>query len=158
MVDAVVYLVPEEGSPVIPPSESAIDQFNLEFLPHLQVVSPGTVIEFRNSDPILHNVFSPPRGRPGFDLGTYPRDSSRTHRFQDLGAYPIMCHVHPEMIAYVVVVPTDFHAVVDDGGEFVIDGVPLGRYTAYVWNRRGALMAEPVVVAENGLSITLQPS
>jgi plastocyanin len=133
---AVVYLVSETGRtyapPLIPP---VIDQFQLRFQPPVLAVTPGTSVEFRNSDPILHNVFGPEGPGDGFDLGRYPRNESRSHSFSELGAHVILCHVHPEMVAYVVVVPTPYNAVVDQRGWFRIEGVEAGRYTIRVWQR-----------------------
>ena len=155
---AVVSLVPERETIFPPPREHpVIDQANLRFVPRLLVVLPGTTVDFRNSDPILHNVFGPPGPDEGFDLGTYPRTRSRSHTFTVPGAYPILCNVHPEMVAYVVVVATPYHAVVDTAGRFLIDSVPAGRYSINVWHRHTEPFVKPVVLYEaSRLDITLE--
>ncbi len=64
MKGAVVYIVPETNQTYAPPTDNpVIDQVNLRFVPRVRVVLPGTIVEFRNSDPILHNIFNP--GNPG---------------------------------------------------------------------------------------------
>jgi len=135
---AIVYLIPErpDSSPASPDT-AWIDQREISFVPRVLVVSPGTTVLFRNSDPILHNVFSPAGAGAGFDLGTYPSPGARAQHFAAPGAYVILCHVHPEMVAFVVVVPTPYRAVVDPEGFFGIANVPSGRYHLHVW-RRGA--------------------
>ena len=149
MEGAVVYIVPEANQTYAPPTESpVIDQVNLRFVPHVRVVLPGTTVEFRNSDPILHNVFNPGNTGEGFNLGTYPRPDSRTRTFNVLGAHMILCHVHPEMAAYVVVVPTPYHSIVDATGRFRIDNVPPGRHTLHVWHRRTKPFERTVVVPD----------
>ena len=142
---AVVYLVPRDSAAApLPVDTGLVDQRDLRFVPRTLVVLPGTTVEFRNSDPILHNVFSPPGVAEGFDLGIYPRTERRLHTFTAPGAHVILCHVHPEMVAYIVVVPTPWYAVVDDEGRFRITGVPPGRYRLRVWHRRAAPFEQSV--------------
>ena len=142
-----------------PPSDSAvIDQSHLRFVPRVLAVRVGSVVKFLNSDPIMHNVFSPERQGAGFDLGTYPRGESRTYAFAQPGTYVVLCHVHPEMYAYVVVVPTPFRATVDEDGGFRIDGVPSGQYTVKVWQRHESELAPKLVVGEGDLRLTLDLS
>ncbi len=148
--DAVVYLVSERNHDVALQGKRhpLIDQVNLRFSPSVIVVLPGTAVEFRNSDPVFHNVFSPGGSGERFDLGRYPRNDSRSHTFKAHGAHVILCHIHPEMVAYVVVAPTPYFAIVDGTGRFRIDDVPPGRYTIRVWQRRVRPFEEELVVRE----------
>lgn len=143
---AVAYLVPA-GRAGIPLSQDTVvvDQLNLTFVPRLTVVQPGTTVDFANSDPVLHNVFSP--NMPPFNLGLYPRTTSRQHRFTEPGAYVILCHIHPEMVAYVVVVPTAYRAVVDAEGRFAIADIPSGDYALHVWHWRSSEVVRPLRIA-----------
>jgi len=153
-IGAVVELVPE-GMPqpevaAAAADTSLIDQLHLRFAPGVLGISAGSVVEFRNSDAILHNVFSPPRLGADFDLGTYPQNESRTHTFNSPGRYVILCHVHPEMAAWVVVAESRLVAVTDSVGRFGLDEVPAGRYTTKVWYRRLDLDGGSVSVAPQG--------
>lgn len=114
---------------------AVVDQRELRFVPAVVVGQPGLTVEFLNSDPILHNVFSPGWSRESFDLGTYPSNTSRYHTFVHAGSHIILCHVHPEMVAYVVVVVTPHHAVTDPEGRFRIEGIPAGPHRVKVWRR-----------------------
>jgi plastocyanin len=152
---AVVYLVSEgttNGSPpgntrrLAPQPPALIDQFRLRFVPTVLAVLPGSAVEFRNSDALLHNVFSPPGPGDGFNLGTYPKGEFRSHTFTELGPHVILCHVHPEMVSRVIVVDTPVHAVVDPEGRFRIENVPPGRYTLKVWHPAAAPFAKDIVV------------
>lgn len=144
----VVYLDPESDAwkPAAESDETVIDQSGLRFLPPVVVGRPGLNVEFLNSDPILHNVFSPGWSGEAFDLGTYPSDTSRSHTFTEPGPHVILCHVHPEMVAYVVVVTTPYHAVTDAEGRFRIPAVPPGSYRLNVWRRGAEPRDEPLVV------------
>jgi len=150
---AVVYLMRQgESGLAATTSEAAlIDQANLRFVPRVLAIPPGTTVDFRNSDPMMHNVFSPAFSGDPFDLGTYPRTEHRSHSFDRTGVYVILCHVHPEMAAYVVVVETPHTAVVDENGRFRLDGVPPGRYLLRVWHRRIPRFEQAVIVPPDGL-------
>ncbi len=145
---AVAYLVPNPGGSFAAlPETLMIDQTNLRFMPRVLVGQPGLTIRFRNSDPVFHNVFHPAGAEPAFDLGTYPRGEERPHTFTEMGSHVILCHVHPEMVAYVVTVPTPFHAVADRTGRFVIPDVPPGSYQLHIWHRRTRPFRRALVVS-----------
>ena len=131
--DAVVYLgSAEDGDSAFAADTVLIDQIGLRFSPSVVVISAGATVRFRNSDPTMHNVFSPVRRGAGFNLGTYPRNESRTHTFTASGRYVVLCHVHPEMAAWIMVTPTRLNALTDEHGAFRIDGVPPGTYLVTV--------------------------
>jgi len=151
--DAVVELVPAVEVPVPPAGDTVlIDQRHLRFAPNVLGITAGTVVEFRNSDPIMHNVFSPVRQGADFDLGTYPQEESRTHLFHEAGTYVILCHVHPEMAAWVVVSSSPYVGVTDDDGLFSMEGVPPGQYEATVWYRRRSASGGTVTIAEGAVA------
>lgn len=153
----VVYLA--AAGPTVPagvrspaqPRLPFIDQVRLRFVPTVLAIESGTTVEFRNSDPILHNVFSPQGPGPGFDLGNYPRTEARSYTFSEVGTHVILCHVHPEMYAFVVVVPTPYHAVTDEGGRFRIEHVPRGTFRVAVVDRREEAFSREVGVEGGGL-------
>jgi len=150
-IDAVVYLVPTNGLVRAPADAgSMIDQVGLRYRPTVSAVLPGTTIEFKNSDALLHNVFSPAGPGAGFDLGTFSSRETRQYTFDEIGTHIILCHVHPEMYAYVLVVPTPYVAVAEDTGRFRIEDVPAGRYTVRVWHRRDQGFERELVVEPNG--------
>ncbi|MGB9106015.1 MAG: plastocyanin/azurin family copper-binding protein, partial [Terriglobales bacterium] len=80
-----------------------MDQKSLRFVPHVLAIQVGTTVEFANSDPLAHNVFSissPKR----FNLGLYGRGTSRRMKFDQPGVVQLLCNVHQEMSAFIVVV------------------------------------------------------
>lgn len=149
--DAVVALVPLGVSgPLAVPEFVVVDQVALRFVPRVVAIAPGTAVVFPNSDGVMHNVFSPLSIGAGFDLGTYQAGERRAHVFAESGSHVVLCHVHPEMLAYVVVVPTPYRAVADEHGRYRIDGVPHGSYRLHVWHRRGQLPQDTIVVSRAG--------
>lgn len=141
---ATVYLEARTGVSDTPAMQPvSIDQEHLRFVPGSIAVTPGTRVLFRNSDPVMHNIFSP--GPEPFDLGTHARDQTVHHDFRGVGIHVMLCNIHPEMVAYVNVVPSPWFAVAGDGGEFRLPEVPAGEYVLHVWvPRRRARHSIPV--------------
>ena len=67
-----------------PPVTAVLNQQGSRFDPELIVVPVGSTVQFPNSDPIFHNVFSLSKARK-FDLGYYPQGQSRTVKFDRAG-------------------------------------------------------------------------
>jgi len=149
VVESLIYVDAIPDSRFDPPEEHVIvDQRNLMFYPHVLPVLVGTVVDFHNGDMLLHNVFSPDGCGDGFQLGTWPRGESRSYTFNDPCTAVILCNVHPEMEAYVVVVETPYFAFTDDEGHYKIEGVPAGDYTLKIWHERFRSETQSAIVAE----------
>jgi plastocyanin len=145
--NAIVYIDKIAGKRFPPPSTPVIlDQVNLKFVPHVLPVLAGTTVAFPNGDEIRHNVFSP--GPPRFDLGTYPQNTTKYHLFDKPGVWTMLCNVHAEMSAYVVVTETPYFAQTDKDGKFVLKNVPPGKYTLRVWHEKARAAAVPIDVGE----------
>jgi plastocyanin len=115
-----------------PAAPVSMDQKGFAFVPRLLAVVRGTTVRFLNDDPEPHNVYSP-EGR--YDLGTWGRGDAREHTFDTPGVYTQRCSVHPEMLAYVVVLGTPYFALTDSAGRFEIPDVGAGAYKLVVWSR-----------------------
>jgi plastocyanin len=111
-------------------------QRNKAFEPRLLVVQVGSLVEFPNKDPFLHNVFSLFNGKR-FDLGFYEAGSSKFVRFDRPGVSFLFCNIHEEMIAVVIAVDTPYFGLSDRAGRIAIPNVPDGRYQMHVWHERG---------------------
>ena len=137
-----------------PPAEPVrIDQKGFRFIPHITLAVPGTTIRFLNNDPEPHNVYSP-EGR--YNLGTWPTGETRDHVFDNPGIYTQLCNIHPDMLAYVVVLETPFSAVTDADGKFEVKGVPPGKYLLWAWHeKKDGLEREITVEAGKVLDLDL---
>jgi len=135
--DAVVYIdaIPDKTFPA-PEAHVEMDQENLVFTPHVLPVLKGTAVDFKNSDAVLHNVFSPDKCCEQFNLGSWPQGQKRSYTFKSLCVATLLCKVHPEMEGFVIVLPTPYFAVTDKTGAYSIKDLPDGKYTVKVWHEK----------------------
>jgi plastocyanin len=134
-VPAVAWLDPLTPNPslsALPHGHATLLQKNRMFVPHLQVIPVGTVVQFPNADPFFHNVFSLFNGKR-FDLGLYEAGSSKSVTFSREGVSYIFCNIHPEMSAVVLALSTPLYAVADQKDDFVLSNIPAGDYTLHIW-------------------------
>ncbi|MFQ5685127.1 MAG: carboxypeptidase regulatory-like domain-containing protein [Candidatus Scalindua sp.] len=152
--DSVVYIEKVEGS--FPPSEehAKMDQIELTFVPHVLVVLKGTTVDYQNSDDIAHNVFSPDDVADKMNLGTWLKGEVRPYTFNKLGVAAMLCNVHPEMEAYVVVVQNPYFAKTDKEGNYEIRNVPPGEYTLKVWNKKYRAKGKKIII-KSGEALTV---
>ena len=113
--------------------KAVMDQRNMKFVPTVLAIVVGATVDFPNSDTSWHNVFSK-GGAKDFDLGLYPPGKSGSVTFEKPGVDRILCNAHPKMEAFVVVKEHPFFSVADKGGNYRIDGIPLGKYRVTVWH------------------------
>jgi plastocyanin len=150
---SVVYLDAIAGKTFPAPKDQPImDQKGLVFVPHIMVVQQGTTVQFLNSDTVQHNVFWISIGsdkKAGHNLGTWPKGEKRSFTFDKAGVVPLLCNVHPEMAAYVIVSPTPYFATTDDNGNYKIKDVPDGNYTVVAWHEGAKNQSKPVAVSGN---------
>src|SRR2546428_6078924 len=119
--DAVVYVAKIAGKTFAAPAAHAkIDQRNLKFAPHVLPVLAGTTVDFLNSDPVLHNVFSPDSCTDHVNLGTWPQGQVKSFTFKKDCFAALLCKIHPEMEGFVAVLPTPYFAVSGPDGSYLI--------------------------------------
>ncbi len=141
---AVVWLA-ASGGPAGPTKKVVLDQRNLQFFPHVLAVRVGTTVDFPNNDKVFHNVFSFRDGKK-FDLGMYPKGTSRPIKFDKPGIARLFCNIHPNMAAYVLAVDSPYFAVSNEDGAFTISGVPPGTYTYHAWRPGGQPVTGSIAV------------
>lgn len=110
-----------------------MDQRNLKFIPRVLPVLVGTTVEFPNNDKTWHNVYSKSEAKE-FDLGLYPAGETRSVTFDKPGVVRILCNVHPNMEAYVVVKDRPYFTTPDPRGNYTLDRVPLGQRRLEIWH------------------------
>ncbi|MDA2933095.1 carboxypeptidase regulatory-like domain-containing protein [Acidobacteria bacterium AH-259-D05] len=130
----IVYLRGIKGQFEPPQQEAVMDQKDKTFVPHLLPAQRGQKVRFRNSDPFSHNVHlywgkrSMFNAVQGIEGKPYDWTAKRT------GENLVLCDIHREMSAFVLVIDHPFFATVDPqgSGEFRIENIPEGTYTLVV--------------------------
>lgn len=73
-----------------------VDQKDKQFSKKALKVKVGDSVEFRNSDPFAHNIFSLSDVK-SFDLGSYGQGQSKKVTFDKAGKVEVECSIHPSM-------------------------------------------------------------
>jgi plastocyanin len=129
--------------------KAVLDQRDLKFIPRVLAVGVGTTVDFPNNDKTFHNVFSTSEAKK-FDLGLYPSGQSRSVTFDKAGVVKILCNVHPNMEAYVVVKDHPNFNMTDARGNYSLKGLPLGKYRLEVWHPEYGARTVPVELVREG--------
>jgi len=145
--DVIVYVEKVEGQFQSPKATVPIDQIKRTYVPHVLAVLVGSEVEFRNSDNDLHNIHARQGGRKIFNFGIPFQQKVRKVLKQE-GIVTLLCDVHPEMSAFIVVTQNPFFAKVDDKGNYSIENVPPGTYTLKAWHEKAKAEGKEVKVSE----------
>jgi plastocyanin len=132
------------------PTEPVIvDQHGCLFLPHVAVAQVGQPVEFRNSDPVLHNVRAQSKLGQAFNIAqpVQGMKTTKTMKRPELGI-PMKCDVHFWMMSYLHVPAHPFHAVTGADGVFRLSGVPAGTYAIEAWHETLGTQTQTVTVAD----------
>lgn len=116
-----------------------------KFTPGVIVIPVGTEIHFPNMDPIFHNVFSL-SGANKFDLGLYKSGKSKSTIFKTPGLVRVYCNIHSQMVGYIHVMETPYHALTGSDGRFELKDVAPGRYSLKTWEAKAGEAARELVV------------
>jgi plastocyanin len=142
--ETVVYL--KDAPPPAKPAAHSMDQKGMKFIPHVVTVATGDTVKFLNHDGVDHNVYSP--DGEGYNLGMIGKDKTIERKFDKPGAYSQLCSVHPEMLAYIYVSPSEHAVAVGKDGTFTLKDVPAGTWKIAVWNPKLKAADQPVTVAD----------
>jgi plastocyanin len=136
---------------------AVLDNRSCAFVPRVQTVTVGQLLELRNSDPILHDAHARLNFRGTlFNVGL-PVWRRVRHQFRDPGLVVVDCNVlHTWMRAYIIVTEHPYATVTDIEGRFTLGHVPAGQYTLHLWHERlGRQTTAVSVTANQAVSLTL---
>jgi plastocyanin len=132
--NVVVYVKGAPSRPVTV-TRATIKQREETFEPRVLALPVGSQVDFPNDDPIYHNVFSLSHVK-SFDLGRYPRGTSRGVRFDKPGVVRIFCQLHSHMTATVLVFDHPWFAIPNDEGRYELPALPAGNFEITAWHER----------------------
>lgn len=135
--------------PAVNSKKAVLDQRELKFVPYVLPVAVGTTVDFPNNDKSWHNAYSKSEAKQ-FDLGLYSPGKTRSVTFDKAGLARILCNVHPNMEAFVVVKEHPYFTAPDSRGNYRLDGVPLGKYRLQVWHPQLGTTDTGVAIVRDG--------
>lgn len=130
---------------------ATLNQKGCQYIPHVQAVQVGTVLEILNNDGLLHNIHAYINGidpsKSAFNIAQ-PAFLKKTKRTLDkTGVYYFKCDVHDHMSAYIAVMNHPYHAVTNEEGRFTITDIPPGSYKVQAWHEVLGTLEKDVTVA-----------
>ena len=138
------------------PPPTKMDQRQCVFVPRVVVVPVGGMVEFMNSDRLMHNVRSGGKENPPFNRAQ-PHARTIAIGFKNPEVVRVDCDLHSWMRGWVVVAEHPFYVVTNEQGEFVFENVPAGKYTLQVWQETlGKVNQEIVVAGDGATSVTVR--
>jgi plastocyanin len=150
----IVKGVPGAKSTGASAAPAVMDQRACLYVPHIMAVQTGQKITVKNSDPVLHNVHTPPAvgtGGQDFNQAQLAKGPDLNLSFDKAENFVrFKCDVHPWMFAYVTVVDHPYFAVSAADGTFKITGLPAGKYTVEAHHRKGGTVTQEVEIADAG--------
>lgn len=143
--DAVVYL---ENAPLDRIVDTRLDDHQMTFFPFISVMTVGGTLTYVNGEPFPDTAFSPSNEK--WDFGMVESHGKRQRKFEKPGNYTILCSLHPNQLAFLIVSPSSYFARTDKSGQFKIDNVPAGSYQVVAWAPRLKSETRQAVITGDG--------
>jgi plastocyanin len=119
-----------------PPRTLGLDQQGCRYRPRVQAAAPGSTLELRNGDPVLHNVHGYAGVATAFNVAMPTPGGMAPRLLARPGVIRIACDVHAWMSAAVLVTATPHVVVTGAGGRFELKEVPAGSWQAVAWHEK----------------------
>jgi plastocyanin len=142
-----VYLKGGQEQPI--PRNVTVEQHHMRFIPRVTVIPVGSTVVFTNNDKIYHNVFSVSEPKK-FNIDTNATGEPKSVTFDKTGVVTLLCNVHHEMLAYLVITDSNHSAVSNAEGAFTINDVPAGTYEVVAWSDSAKPAGVSTVTVTNG--------
>ena len=129
---------------------AAINVDHKEFSPFISVITTGGTATFGNKDALTHHVFSPDVQK--WDTGYLKQNETASRTFDSAGPVSLLCNIHPEMLGYLLVIPSTYFGKLGPSGEYAIADVPPGTYRVTAWSPRLPTATQSVTLGPTGVA------
>jgi hypothetical protein len=129
---------------------AAINVDHKQFSPFISVITTGGTATFGNKDALTHHVFSPDVQK--WDTGYLKQNETAARTFDSPGAVSLLCNIHPEMLGYLLVIPSTYFGTLGSSGEYAVADVPPGTYRVTAWSPRLPTATQSVTVGPTGVA------
>ena len=128
-----------------------VDHHNLDLVPHLLVIRPGTRVRFENSDGMPCHIYST---SPAGNFALRRQDGKpMTITFDQPGVIVVRCAEHGRIYAYIIIRENPYFALTDPKGRYKISNLPPGRYTLQAWYEGRVLETRAIEVGNKALKV-----
>lgn len=123
---AAIYVINDGAAKIV----EQLDQEDKQFTKKVVFSSPGSKVNFHNSDTVDHNIFARDTGtQVQFDIGLMApgADTSVDVSWSEDSLVRVGCKIHPKMKAYIANVKSDHYIAInprEQVGEIELKGVP----------------------------------
>ncbi len=167
----VMYVYTGRGGSKLPQQSESDKTYELanekcRFEPRVVVMQVGDTLKITNPDAVGHNANINFLVNTAQNI-TIPPGAEKLVKIEkpEPAPIPVVCNIHPWMIAHVVALDHPFAAVTDEDGELEISGLPSGEKLAFRLNHEaadGALKEikigdETVSVSRNVVELMVKP-
>jgi len=141
-----VYISEGINGSFTPPTDPVVlDQQGCRYHPHVVGVMAGQKVQFKNSDPTLHNIHPTPAKNAAFNLAQATQGKTDEKVFdKEEVMIPVSCDVHGWMRSYIGVLNHPYYSVSGTDGSFSLKGVPPGKYTITAWHEKYGTQTQQV--------------
>ena len=132
-----------------------LNQADLTFIPHVLAIEEGTTVDFLNSDDLLHNVHL----YQGSNMDTFLnvampiKNMMLSYTFKAPLEVVVLCDVHAEMSAYILVLPNKYFAQATANEELRIDDIDPGMYVVKMWREGKTKLRTKTVEIVAGMNV-----
>jgi plastocyanin len=159
VVDAVVSFPSQPDTAITPHNMpvAVMDQVNMQFQPHVLIVSKDQKVSFPNSDDTRHHVYSFSEPKV-FELKLFKGTSSEPVQMQTPGIVELGCNIHDQMLGFIYVDASGSATKTNSSGLATLNGEQ--QNTIMVWHPRlqhtkGQLLAYPINIDSTSEYITV---
>jgi plastocyanin len=151
-----VRLAGEFPASPVPAEPVVVDQRDCVYEPRVVGARVGQVVQFKNSDPLLHNVHGMSAATNTFNFSQPIEGMVSDVRLEkEDGMLHVKCDVHRWMNLWIGVVEHPYFAVSDRDGTFTIRDVPAGEHTVVAWHEKLGSLEQKVGV-KPGATVPLE--
>lgn len=153
--ETVVVLASVKGAQAQEARTVTVEIGGFQAVPSTVVVGQGSVVEFKNSDRVPHDL-SIPEMSTLMPIQRLAPGAIRRQKFANAGGYAVRCAEYPHMVISVVVVGSPFFAAVDDRGSFKMPDAPEGKATLKVWSRGRWVHEEEIEIGPRSADLRIK--
>jgi len=139
----------------LPPKNVSVEIAGLQANPPAVVISEGTVVEFKNSDKVAHDL-SVPEHSDIMPPERLAAGTVRKQRFGTAGEYLVRCTEYPHVVISIIVASSPMFAIAEDKGAFKLNDVPEGHATLKVWSNGRWVHEQEVDITPRGLDLSIK--